>query len=74
MALIKPRTPPGVLELLPLDQIAFQEMLDTIRAGDSLWSIAQRKKVSVADLRTWNKLGRTDVIAPGQTLVVEARR
>lgn len=29
--MIKPRTVPGVLELLPLDQIAFQQMLDTIR-------------------------------------------
>jgi histidyl-tRNA synthetase len=29
--LIKPRTPPGVMELLPRDQIAFQQMLDTIR-------------------------------------------
>jgi histidyl-tRNA synthetase len=31
MPSIKPRTMPGVLELLPLDQIAFQAMLDTIR-------------------------------------------
>ncbi len=31
MALTAARTPPGVLELLPLDQIAFQDMLDTIR-------------------------------------------
>jgi histidyl-tRNA synthetase len=30
-ALIKPRTPPGVMELLPRDQIAFQRMLDVIR-------------------------------------------
>lgn len=29
--MIKPRTPAGVLELLPPDQIAFQRMLDTIR-------------------------------------------
>jgi histidyl-tRNA synthetase len=29
--LIKPRTPPGVMELLPRDQIAFQRLLDTIR-------------------------------------------
>ncbi len=29
--MIKPRTPPGVLELLPRDQIAFQRMQDTIR-------------------------------------------
>lgn len=29
--MIKPRTPPGVMELLPRDQIAFQQMLDIIR-------------------------------------------
>ena len=29
--MIKPRTPPGVLELLPRDQIAFQRVLDVIR-------------------------------------------
>ncbi|NLB13567.1 MAG: histidine--tRNA ligase [Gammaproteobacteria bacterium] len=29
--MIKPRTPPGIMELLPRDQIAFQQMLDTIR-------------------------------------------
>jgi histidyl-tRNA synthetase len=29
--LIKPRTPPGVMELLPRDQIAFQRLLDVIR-------------------------------------------
>jgi histidyl-tRNA synthetase len=29
--LIKPRTPPGIMELLPRDQIAFQRMLDVIR-------------------------------------------
>jgi histidyl-tRNA synthetase len=33
MALTPARTPPGVLELLPLEQIAFQDMLDTIRRG-----------------------------------------
>lgn len=31
-ALIKPRTAPGTLELLPRDQIAFQDLLDRIRA------------------------------------------
>src|SRR5678816_2184208 len=31
MALTPARTMPGVMELLPLDQIAFQDMLDTIR-------------------------------------------
>jgi len=31
MALTPARTAPGVMELLPLEQIAFQEMLDTVR-------------------------------------------
>jgi histidyl-tRNA synthetase len=30
---VQPRTPPGVMELLPLQQIAFQRVLDTIRRG-----------------------------------------
>src|SRR4051812_18672611 len=30
---IQPRTPPGVMELLPPQQIAFQRMLDVIRRG-----------------------------------------
>jgi histidyl-tRNA synthetase len=30
---VQPRTPPGVLELLPSEQLAFQRMLDTIRRG-----------------------------------------
>ena len=30
---VQPRTPPGVLELLPAQQLAFQHMLDTIRRG-----------------------------------------
>src|SRR5689334_1550876 len=30
---VQPRTPPGVMELLPAQQIAFQRMLETIRRG-----------------------------------------
>lgn len=33
MTLITPKTPPGVMELLPRQQVAFQAMLDTIRQG-----------------------------------------
>lgn len=35
--MIKPRTMPGVLELLPAEQITFQRMLDTIRAQFELF-------------------------------------
>ena len=31
MAVTQARTMPGVLELLPLDQVAFQAMLDAVR-------------------------------------------
>ena len=33
MSIIKPRTMPGVMELLPLEQAAFQAFMDTIRKG-----------------------------------------
>ncbi|WP_158046602.1 histidine--tRNA ligase [Skermanella pratensis] len=33
MSLIQAKTPPGVMELLPKDQVAFQRFLDTIRRG-----------------------------------------
>ena len=33
LSLITPRTPPGVMELLPREQIAFQRFMDTIRRG-----------------------------------------
>ncbi len=31
MSLVQPRTPPGVMELLPKEQRAFQQMMDTVR-------------------------------------------
>lgn len=41
-----------------------------VRAGESLWSIAQRYGVEVAQLRSWNKLSREDVLRVGQRLIV----
>ncbi len=43
-----------------------------VRAGDSLWKIANRYKVTVAQLRAWNNLGETAVIKPGQQLSLQA--
>ncbi len=43
-----------------------------VRSGDSLWSISQRFGVSEKELRVWNRLGWTNVISPGQQLVVSA--
>ncbi len=43
----------------------------TVRRGDTLSGIAQRFEVSLADLRAWNHLGRSELRA-GQRLVVHA--
>nr|VFK12170.1 MAG: membrane-bound lytic murein transglycosylase D [Candidatus Kentron sp. LPFa] len=40
----------------------------TVRSGDSLWLIAHRHGVSVAQLISWNGLTRKSVLIPGQRL------
>ncbi len=42
-----------------------------VRSGDTLWDIAKRYRVGVAELREWNSL-RTSKIKPGQELRVPA--
>jgi membrane-bound lytic murein transglycosylase D len=44
-----------------------------VRSGDTLSSIARVLQVSVASLRSWNDLGRRNVIRPGQKLVAFVR-
>ncbi len=40
----------------------------TVRSGDSLYRIAQKFSVSIADLRRWNNLSRKKHLQPGQNL------
>lgn len=42
----------------------------TVQKGDTLFSIARRFKVDVAQLRQWNKLDEKGELKPGQTIVV----
>nr|WP_320050356.1 LysM peptidoglycan-binding domain-containing protein [uncultured Desulfuromonas sp.] len=44
----------------------------TVRSGDSLWSIAKKCNVTEKQLRVWNRLGWSNVIRPGQKLLVSA--
>src|SRR5690606_12867774 len=41
-----------------------------VRAGDSLWSIAQRYGVGVRELASWNAMAPGDVLSVGRKLVV----
>ena len=43
----------------------------TVRAGDSLGSIAQRYKVRASDIASLNRLRRPDLIRPGQRLKIQ---
>lgn len=44
----------------------------TVRKGDSLWNIARKNDVTEKQLRVWNRLGWSDLIQPGQKLLVSA--
>jgi membrane-bound lytic murein transglycosylase D len=46
-----------------------QRIRYTVRPGDSLYAIASRFKVSIADLRRWNGLA-SDLLHPGQKLTL----
>lgn len=62
MALTTPRTMPGVLELLPREQIAFQRMLDTIRRGFELYGFLpiETPVIEFADVLLTKSGGETE--------------
>ncbi len=41
-----------------------------VRAGETLWSIANRHDVRIAQLTKWNKINRTDFIRPNQIIII----
>ena len=41
-----------------------------VRKGDSIWSISNKFKVNQSKLKSWNKIGKNNLIKPGQRLVV----
>jgi membrane-bound lytic murein transglycosylase D len=56
------RPPPGA-------GIAVRKLSYKVKRGDTLYQIARRYRVSIDDLRRWNKIGR---LLAGQRLVIEA--
>ena len=50
----------------PVDRL--QSVTYTVRSGDSLYLIAQRFNVAVADLQRWNNIAEGSYLQPGQRL------
>lgn len=42
----------------------------SVRSGDSLYTIADRFRVSISDIRRWNKLEKSKYLQPGQHLTL----
>ncbi len=42
----------------------------TVRRGDSLYLIANRFRITIADLVRWNKIDKNKILRPGQTLTM----
>ncbi|MEM7054650.1 MAG: LysM peptidoglycan-binding domain-containing protein, partial [Pseudomonadota bacterium] len=63
-------------ELIALQQqlIPTNRVIHRVRSGESLWVIARRYGVSVADLQRMNNLGSNSMIRPGQRLTIERGR
>ncbi len=55
---------------LPASQQTAGARIYKVRMGDSLWSIARRHDIHVADLTRWNRMSSRSVIRPGQVLLV----
>jgi len=54
----------------PTPTAAGERVQHVVRRGDSLWKIAQRYRVHVSDLLTWNGLRLASRIYPGQRLLI----
>ena len=55
-----------------------EELRHTVRAGDTLWSIANQYGTTISNLRTWNGLtgdlitvGQSLIVRPGKTTIIE---
>lgn len=57
-------------QVLSRMQAQRQEVVYVVKAGDSLSEIAEQYRVSVSDLRSWNRLDPQKMIQPGMRLVI----
>lgn len=63
---------PGRTSTVAAASAAAEARYHQVRTGESLWTIARRYDVTMAQLRAWNGLSGRSVIHPGQQLRVTA--
>jgi len=61
------------LQELEDDYVRTRRATYTVRSGDSLWKISQKFDVSEKELRVWNRLGWSNLLRPGQKLIVSKK-
>lgn len=66
----KPDTSPTLSTAVTSKQRYIRTISYSVKSGDSLYGIARRFNVSVADLMRWNKLSNARLLHPGQTVKV----
>ncbi len=49
-----------------------QNIIHTVKNGESLWVIGKQYKVSVDNILGWNQIDKNKVLKPGQKLVIKA--
>ena len=52
-------------------QSSTPKLRHTVKAGDTLWDLARKYKVSTRELAKWNGMAPGDMLHPGKTLVVK---
>jgi LysM repeat protein len=69
---LKPRTSPAKIKSTAPKKSSQKtaSMFHTVKKGETLWSISQKYKTSVATLRKLNKMSPTATIYPGTNLLI----
>ncbi len=55
-----------------IDSRVGQKIVHLVRRGETLWDVSQKYRVSVSQLKTWNKL-RSNQLFPNQKLIIYAQ-
>jgi len=48
-----------------------KEIIYVVKAGDTLWDIAQKYNITISEIKTWNHLNGTDRIHPADKLKLQ---